>query len=116
MTLALLLVALAAALDIAANVMLAKSCGFKKRLWGVIALLLVGLAFFCLSFVGLAFFCLSLAVRTLPLTIAYASWGAIGILGTSLSGWLIFGQKLKPAAYAGMVLLIGGMVFLRLSA
>lgn len=105
MTLALLLVALAAALDIAANVMLAKSCGFKKRLWGVIALLLVGLAFFCLS----------LAVRTLPLTIAYASWGAIGILGTSLSGWLIFGQKLKPAAYAGMVLLIGGMVFLRLS-
>ena len=106
MTLALLLVALAAALDIAANVMLAKSCGFKKRLWGVIALLLVGLAFFCLS----------LAVRTLPLTIAYASWGAIGILGTSLSGWLIFGQKLKPAAYAGMVLLICGMVFLRLSA
>ena len=106
MTLALLLVALAAALDIAANVMLAKSCGFKKRLWGVIALLLVGLAFFCPS----------LAVRTLPLTIAYASWGAIGILGTSLSGWLIFGQKLKPAAYAGMVLLIGGMVFLRLSA
>ena len=106
MTLALLLVALAAALDIAANVMLAKSCGFKKRLWGVIALMLVGLAFFCLS----------LAVRTLPLTIAYASWGAIGILGTSLSGWLIFGQKLKPAAYAGMVLLIGGMVFLRLSA
>ena len=106
MSLALLLVALAAALDIAANVMLAKSCGFKKRLWGVIALLLVGLAFFCLS----------LAVRTLPLTIAYASWGAIGILGTSLSGWLIFGQKLKPAAYAGMVLLIGGMVFLRLSA
>ena len=106
MTLALLLVALAAALDIAANVMLAKSCGFKKRLWGVIALLLVGLAFFCLS----------LAVRTLPLTIAYASWGAIGILGTSLSGWLIFGQKLKPAAYAGVVLLIGGMVFLRLSA
>ena len=106
MTLSLLLFSLAAALDIAANVMLAKSCGFKKRLWGVIALLLVGLAFFCLS----------LAVRTLPLTIAYASWGAIGILGTSLSGWLIFGQKLKPAAYAGMVLLIGGMVFLRLSA
>ena len=101
MTLALLLVALAAALDIAANVMLAKSCGFKKRLWGVIALLLVGLAFFCLS----------LAVHTLPLTIAYASWGAIGILGTSLSGWLIFGQKLKPAAYAGMVLLLAAWSF-----
>ncbi len=106
MTLALLLVALAAALDITANVLLARSEGFKKRLTGIAALLLVGLAFFCLS----------LAVRTLPLTIAYASWGAIGILGTSISGWLIFGQKLKPAAYAGMVLLIGGMVFLRLSA
>lgn len=106
MTLALLLVALAAALDITANLLLAKSMGFKKRLLGISALILVGLAFFCLS----------LAVRTLPLTIAYASWGAIGILGTSLSGWLLFGQKLRPAAWAGMVLLIGGMVFLRLSA
>lgn len=106
MTLALLLVALAAALDIAANVILAQSKGFEKRLLGLFALLLVGLAFFCLS----------QAVKTLPLTIAYASWGALGILGTSLSGWILFGQRLKPVAFAGMVLLIGGMVFLRLSA
>lgn len=106
MTVALLLVAVAAALDIFANVLLAKSDGFRKRLVGISALAMVGLAFFCLS----------LAVKTLPLTIAYASWGAIGILGTSLGGWLIFGQRLKPCAYLGMALLIGGMVFLRLSA
>ena len=106
MTLALLLVAAAAALDILANVLLAKSDGFRRRLVGTAALAMVGLAFFCLS----------LAVKTLPLTIAYASWGAIGILGTSLGGWLIFGQRLRPCAYLGMCLLIGGMVFLRLSA
>ncbi len=43
------LVAAAAALDVAANLMLARSDGFKKRLIGIAALALVGLAFYCLS-------------------------------------------------------------------
>ena len=43
------LVAGAAALDVAANLMLARSDGFKKRLTGIGALALVGLAFYCLS-------------------------------------------------------------------
>ena len=104
--LAFALIVAAAALDIAANVLLGASDGFRKKRPGLLALLLVGLAFFCLS----------LAVDVLPLTIAYASWGAIGILGTSLAGWFLFGQRLKPCAWAGMVLLLGGIIFLRLSA
>ena len=106
MTVALALVAAAAALDILANVLLASSDGFRRRLPGVAAIAMVGLAFFCLS----------LAVKTLPLSIAYACWGAMGILGTSLGGWLVFGQRPGPCAYLGMLLLMGGMVVLRLSA
>ncbi len=94
-----------AALDVTANLLLAKSRGFTRRLPGVSALCLVGLAFFCLF----------LAVRTLPLTVAYAMWGAMGILGTSLGGWLLFRQRLRARAFAGMGLLIFGMVFLRVS-
>ena len=89
------LVAAAAALDVAANLMLARSDGFKKRLIGIAALALVGLAFYCLS----------LAVQYMDLAVAYSMWGSLGILGTSLCGWLFLRQRLKPCAFAGMGLL-----------
>lgn len=101
----LLAVIVAAALDIAANLLLAKSDGFRRRFVGGLALLMVGLAFVSLS----------LAVRHMDLAVAYALWGGFGILGTSLGGWAVFGQKLRPSAWLGMVLLIGGMVILHLS-
>lgn len=102
---ALLAVVVAAALDIVANMLVAKSDGF--RLWkpGAAALVMVGLAFLALS----------LAVRTMDLSVAYAMWGGFGILGTSLGGWLLFGQKVRPTAWIGMVLLIGGIAALHLS-
>lgn len=103
--LSLLAVLAAAGLDIAANLMLARSEGFRRKLPGVGALVLVGLAF-CF---------LSLAVRHMDLAVAYALWGGFGILGTSVGGWLLFGQRLRPAAWLGMVLLIGGMAVLHVS-
>ena len=48
-SLSLLLVVLAAVLDVLANLLLAKSGGFKRRWLGFFSLLLVGLAFYCLS-------------------------------------------------------------------
>ena len=104
-SLSLLLVLLAAVLDVLANLLLAKSGGFKRR-W---------LGFFSLVLVGLAFYCLSLAVRHMDLAVAYAMWGSFGILGTSLGGWLFFSQKLRPCAFAGMALLMAGMALLHLS-
>ena len=76
----LLLVMLAAALDILANLLLARSRGFRRRRMGLTSLALVGLAFYCLS----------LAVRNMDLAVAYAMWGSFGILGTSLGGWIFF--------------------------
>ena len=98
-------VIIAALLDILANLMLAKSEGFRRRFMG----------FASLALVGLAFYCLSLAVKNMDLAVAYAMWGGFGILGTSIGGWLLLGQRLKPCAWLGMVLLIGGMTVLKLS-
>ena len=99
-----LLVVLAALLDILANLLLARSQGFRRRWIGITALALVGLAFYCLS----------LAVQNMDLAVAYAMWGSFGILGTSLGGWLFFSQRLRPCAFAGMGLLIAGMLLLHL--
>ena len=103
--LSLLAVLVAAGLDIAANLLLARSDGFRRKLPGLGALVMVGLAFCSLS----------LAVRHMDLAVAYAMWGGFGTLGTSVGGWILFGQRLRPAAWLGMVLLIGGMVVLHLS-
>ncbi|SDF67647.1 SMR family transporter [Desulfovibrio legallii] len=99
------LVLLAATLDVLANLLLARSEGFRRRGPGLLALALVGLAFYCLS----------LAVRQMDLSVAYALWGGLGLLGTALGGWLLLRQRLAPSAFAGMALLVCGMVLLRLS-
>ena len=104
-SLSLLAVIVAALLDIVANLLLAKSQGFRRKFMG----------FASLGMVGLAFYALSLAVRDMDLAVAFAMWGGFGILGTSIGGWLLLGQRLKPCAWLGMVLLIGGMTVLKLS-
>ncbi len=101
---AVLLVLAAAFLDIVANILLAKSQGFANKKLGLFAIALVGMAFWLLS----------LAVRELDLSVAYALWGCFGILGTSLSGWLILGQRMRWPAFAGMGLLFCGIILLRL--
>lgn len=95
----------AAGLDIVANIFLAKSQGFKYIVYGVAAVVLVLLAFTCLAF----------AVRGMDLAVAYAMWGAFGILGTSLGGWLMFNQKIRGTAWLGIAVLIGGITLLHLA-
>ena len=102
---ALPLIVLAAALDVAANMLLVRSDSFRRRGLGLLALALVGLAFYCLS----------LAVCHMDLAVAYAMWGGFGVLGTSVGGWLLLRQKLYPCAFAGIALLVCGMVLLHTS-
>lgn len=96
-------VILAAALEVAANLLLSKSDGFKRVRFGIAALALVGLAFTCLAY----------AVQGMDLAVAYALWGGFGILGTSVGGAALLGQKLRAPAWAGMAMLIAGMGLLR---
>lgn len=105
LSLALLAVMAAAALDIVANAFIVKTEGFRRPLYGIGAIVLI-----CLAFTGLAY-----AVKTMDLAVAYALWGGFGILGTSLLGALMFGQKLNRYAVLGMVFLIGGMTTLHMS-
>lgn len=49
---------------------------------------------------GAAFYLLSLALRTIPVGIAYAIWAGLGIVLMAAVGWLAFGQKLwMPGAW-----------------
>ena len=96
-------VVIAALVDIMANMALTHSKGFKHKGWGMAAIVLVMLAFTLLA----------QAVKEIDLAIAYASWGAIGILGTAVGGAVLFKQKLKPIGWFGLFIVIAAVVVMK---
>lgn len=63
---------------------------------------------------ALAFYFLALALRTIPVGIAYAVWSGIGIILISVSSWLLFGQRLDAAALFGIALILAGVLVINL--
>ncbi|GLQ90584.1 DMT family transporter [Dyella flagellata] len=63
---------------------------------------------------GIAFFCLSLALRNVPLGIAYAIWSGVGTALIALIGTVLYKQKLDPAALFGIALIVAGVLVLNL--
>lgn len=61
-----------------------------------------------------SFYLLSLALKTIPVGVAYAIWSGLGIVLIAAVGWLLFGQKLDAAALLGMALIIAGVVVMNL--
>ncbi|MHA6311598.1 MULTISPECIES: multidrug/spermidine efflux SMR transporter subunit MdtI [Pantoea] len=97
--------ALAIVLEIAANIFLKYSNGFKKPLIGALSL----------ASVLLAFSALAQAVKGIELSVAYAVWGGFGIIATVAAGWVLFGQRLNRKGWAGLTLLLAGMILLKLA-
>lgn len=56
------------------------------------------------------FYFLSLTLKTIPLGIAYAIWGGLGIVITAIISVVIFKQKLDIPAIIGIVLIVSGVV------
>lgn len=60
-----------------------------------------------------SFYLLSLALRTIPVGVAYAIWSGLGVVLIVLIGRFIFGQKLDPAALLGIGLIVAGVIVLQ---
>lgn len=63
---------------------------------------------------GISFYCLALALRTIPLGIAYALWSALGIVFIAGIGYLVYGQKMDLPAILGLGLILSGIVVIHL--
>lgn len=63
---------------------------------------------------GIAFYCLSLAIRTIPVGVAYAVWSGAGVGLITLIAWAVFGQKLDAPAIIGLVLIVTGVIVISL--
>ncbi|MCG8909985.1 MULTISPECIES: DMT family transporter [Pseudomonas] len=65
-----------------------------------------------LAVIGGIFF-LTLAMRQLPVSIAYPVWTAIGTLGTVFFGFLLLGEALTLTKLASVALIVAGVAGLR---
>lgn len=63
---------------------------------------------------GVAFYFLSLALKSIPVGIAYAVWAGLGIVLVAGIAWLLHGQKLDAWASVGIGLIVSGVAVLNL--
>ncbi|TVR07133.1 MAG: QacE family quaternary ammonium compound efflux SMR transporter [Salinarimonadaceae bacterium] len=104
-SLAWIVLAAAGILEIGWIVALRAAAGFTKPLPVVTALALMA------GSVGL----LGLAMKALPLAVAYAIWTGIGVIGAALAGAALFGEALGPQKIAAIGLIVAGIAGLKLS-
>lgn len=63
---------------------------------------------------GVAFYCLSLALKSIPVGIAYAVWSGVGVVLIAVIAWLVHGQALDAWALLGIALIVSGVAVLNL--
>ena len=90
--------------EVAGTVSLKASDGFT-RLWPSVFTVLCYM---------LTFYMLSLAIRAIPVGVAYAIWSGLGVVLVALLSWWLFGQKLDLAALLGMGLIVAGVLVMNL--
>lgn len=99
-----LFLALAIVAEVVATSALKSSEGFTRL--APTALVVVGYV--------IAFYFLALAIKVIPVGIAYAVWAGLGIVLISLIGWLVFQQKLDAPGVIGMALILSGVLVINL--
>lgn len=95
---------LAVALEIGGTYLLKLSDGMTRRVTGGGGIVLV---------MG-AFAALAQAINGMDLSIAYAVWGGAGLVITAIIGALVFGQRIRPVGWLGILLVVCGVVALKL--
>ncbi|MFC4992464.1 DMT family transporter [Rubritalea tangerina] len=73
--------------------------------WGAVSLVVLGY--------GAAFYFLSLALRQLPLALAYAVWCGAGIVLVAMVAWWWYGEALSAQGILGIGLICTGIAVLK---
>ena len=63
---------------------------------------------------GLAFYFFSFSLKAIPVGVAYAIWGGVGIVLVTLIGLFYFKQRLDWPALAGIALIVTGVLVMQL--
>ncbi|TQV86046.1 multidrug efflux SMR transporter [Exilibacterium tricleocarpae] len=99
-----LYLAIAIVAEVAGSIALKQSDAFTR----------VGPSALTVAAVVTALFFLALALRTIPLGVAYAIWAGAGIVLISIVGVVVFRQSLDLPAMIGIALIVSGMIVINM--
>lgn len=99
-TMKYLFLSLAIVLEVIGSSFMKASDGFSKLLPTAITVV---------AYIA-CFFFLSQALKSIPLGIAYAIWGGLGIVLTAIISVIVFKQSLDIPAIIGIILIVAGVV------
>ena len=102
----MLILVLAILSEVVGTVALKASEGFTRL--GPNVLVVVGY--------GLSFYLLALALKQMPLGIAYAIWSGLGTAGAVAAGILLWRESLNLTGVVGILLIIIGVILLNVFA
>ena len=71
---------------------------------------------FTVGFMLLSFWLLGLALRSLPLGIAYGVWVGIGAIGTAIASILLFNEPATLVKLISLLLIVAGIAGLKFAA
>jgi quaternary ammonium compound-resistance protein SugE len=58
---------------------------------------------------------LTLALKTLPVSVAYPIWTAVGTLGTVILGFILLDEPMTPAKLLSALAIVGGVAGLKIT-
>ncbi len=90
--------------EVIATTAMKAAAGFTKPLPSLIVL----------AGYGIAFYCLAQVLNAIPVGIAYAIWAGGGIVLVALAAWVAYGQRPDAAGFAGIALIVAGVLVLNL--
>lgn len=97
--------ALAIVLEVIGTLLMKKSSGFENVFFGAISLF---------AYIACLFF-LGLALKGIPVAVAYGVWSGAGIAIISLLGWLLFHEPITQWRLFFLVIVLIGCVGLQLT-
>ncbi len=100
----MLLLLLAILSEVVGTIALKASEGFTRL--GPTVLMVVGY--------GLSLFLLALALKQIPLGVAYAIWSGLGTAGAVVAGMLLWRESLNLVGIVGILFIIAGVVLLNI--
>jgi spermidine export protein MdtI len=92
-------------LEVVANIFLKLSEGFTHKKYMVLSFIFILAAFTALRF----------AIEEIPLSVAYAVWGGIGLVFNAMIGIFLFKEYLRLWAWFGILLILMGVFILKLA-
>lgn len=75
------------------------------------------ISFTIYTIIGLALsmFFLSIAIKKMPMSLAYPIWTGIGVVGSIIAGVIIFGDKMSPLTWVFVALLLISIIGIKIT-